>query len=88
MPKECAIEMFCDYLGAGRAYQGKNFTYNGEYQWWLKKRENPIAMHPAILRFIDISMQMCVTMEKMEASRIKNFKWLEDIYDEVVEDFK
>lgn len=88
MPKECAIEMFCDYLGAGRAYQGKNFTYNGEYQWWLKKRENPIAMHPAILRFIDVSMQMCVTMEKMDAGRIKNFRWLEDIYDEVVEDFK
>ena len=57
MPKECAIELVCDYLGAGRAYQGKNFTYAGEYKWWSAKSEKPIAMHPKIKEFVEYSMQ-------------------------------
>lgn len=52
MPFEDSLEMLCDYLGAGRAYMGKNFTYQAEYQWWLKKTENPLAMHPVNQRFI------------------------------------
>lgn len=59
MPKECAIELVCDYLGAGRAYQGKNFTYAGEYKWWVAKRKKPIAMHPKIKEFVEYVMQSC-----------------------------
>ena len=59
MPFKCALEMFCDYLGAGRAYYGKDFTYNKEYEWWLKKIENPILMHPSIKSFITFSLMDC-----------------------------
>lgn len=40
MPKNDFIEMICDFLAAGRAYKGENFTYQGEYEWWKKEREN------------------------------------------------
>lgn len=38
MPFKYALEMICDYLGAGRAYAGKGFTMESEYNWWLKKK--------------------------------------------------
>jgi len=37
MPYNYLIEMVCDYIGAGRAYLGKKFTFQGEYEWWLNK---------------------------------------------------
>ena len=52
MPYKDAVEMLCDYLGAGRAYMGKNFSYEAEYQWWLKKCTNPLAMNPHTKMFI------------------------------------
>ena len=52
MPYEDAVEMLCDYLGAGRAYMGKNFTYNKELIWFDKKCEKPLAMHPQTKAFI------------------------------------
>lgn len=54
MPYKYAVEMLCDYLGAGRAYMGKNFTCAAESEWWDKKRSKPIAMHPMVLSFLDI----------------------------------
>ena len=56
MPYKDAVEMLCDFLGAGRAYMGKNFTYQSEYAWWKKKISNPIAMHPQTKTFIDICL--------------------------------
>lgn len=53
MPYEYALEMLCDYLGAGRAYMKENFSYENEYQWWQKKKKNPLAMHPANKDFIE-----------------------------------
>lgn len=52
VPYQDAVEMLCDYLGAGRAYMGKDFTYQKEYEWWLKKCEKPLAMHPKTMDFI------------------------------------
>lgn len=65
MPFECALEMFCDYLGAGRAYQGDKFTYEGELNWWLNKIKNPIAMHPAIRCFITDMLVYCKINNKL-----------------------
>ena len=52
MPYKDAVEMLCDYLGAGRAYMGKDFTYFKELQWFDKKCEKPLAMHPKTKVFI------------------------------------
>lgn len=54
MPFKYAVELLCDYLGAARAYMGKDFTYEKECDWWLNKRKKPLAMHPAIKCFLDL----------------------------------
>lgn len=54
MPYEYAAEMICDYLGAGHAYMGENFSYEKEEEWWQNKISNPIAMHPVNKRFITL----------------------------------
>lgn len=53
MPYKDAVEMLCDYLGAGRAYMGKDFSYQKEWEWWLKKSAKPLAMHPQTKDFIE-----------------------------------
>lgn len=53
MPYKYALEMVCDYLGAGRAYMGKSFTLDKEWQWWLGKYSKPIAMHPQTKKFVN-----------------------------------
>lgn len=52
MPWKYKVEMICDYLAAGRAYMGKSFTYQAEYNWWLKKLELPRAQHQNDKNFI------------------------------------
>lgn len=53
MPFRFALECVCDYLGAGEAYMGSNFSYQAEYDWWIAKKSAPLAMHPHTLRFVD-----------------------------------
>lgn len=57
MPFRYAIEEICDYLGAGRAYYGRNFTFQIEYEWWLKRIQKPIAMHPALQDFNTVCLE-------------------------------
>ena len=53
MPFKYVIEMIADYLGAGRAYQGKSFTLKGEYDWWENKLEEfPPKMHKDTQYFV------------------------------------
>lgn len=88
MPYKDAVEMLCDYLGAGRAYMGKDFTYKAEWQWWIRKNQNPIAMHPSSKEFISCILINLAHDEK----RIKkqyllglnlNSMWLKHIYTKV-----
>ena len=57
MPFKDATELVCDYIAAGMAYQKKDFTYQGEYEWWQNKCKNPIAMHPDTKRYVDIMLR-------------------------------
>lgn len=59
MPQKYAFEMFCDYIGAARTYQGKDFSFKNELEWWNKKKSNGIAMHPQTKEFIDEMMHAC-----------------------------
>ena len=54
LPYECAVEMLCDYLGAGKAYMGNKFTYKGEFEWYLGKLALNIRMHDQTKKFIYI----------------------------------
>lgn len=82
MPFECALEMFCDYLGAGRAYSENNFTYRGEYEWWLKKKKNPLAMHPAIQYFITDMLSYCSCHDKLPSRKtaLAKYNFAKELY--------
>lgn len=60
MPYKYALEQICDFLGAGQAYLGKDFSYKLEYQWWEDKKSKPLAMHPQTILFTDLILsQIC-----------------------------
>lgn len=52
MPEKYVAEMFCDFLGAGRAYWGDKFTPQDELAWWNKKKVT-MAAHPQTKEFIN-----------------------------------
>lgn len=71
MPLTYKKEMICDYIGAGRAYHGKAFTVEKEYEWWQNKKAKPVAMHKNDLAFLDEFFEMY--MHHGEAAA---FEWL------------
>ena len=77
MPFKDACELICDYLGAGQAYMGKDFSFQKEYQWWLNKKSKGIAMHPQTLRFVDYVLFYLKTYND---TRILKKKHLKRIY--------
>ena len=64
MPYKYAVELICDWIGAGRVYQGKNFTYTGEYEYVQDKLETA-KMHQDTKYFIDFIFKKMMYMEKM-----------------------
>lgn len=52
MPYKYALEMFCDFMGAGQAYWGKDFTLEAEIMWWKNKRQVAV-MHEDTKALID-----------------------------------
>ena len=83
MPKKYAKELIADYLGAGKAYMGKHFTYIKELNWWKNKQMNPLMMHPVIKAFITtVLSELCTITEKDVFSRI------DDIYDYWVKEYE
>lgn len=59
MPFKYVVELLADYLAAGRTYNGKKFTLQGEYEWWRRKvKYGTPKMHPATEEFVDIVLNM------------------------------
>lgn len=89
MPYEYAVELLCDYLGAGRTYMGKKFTYKREYQWWRNKIENPVAMHPAIMSFIDYMLFLLSTCKDDKETKIfLNKYYCYSVYKMMLNDYR
>lgn len=70
MPMKYKKEMICDYMGAGRAYYGKAFTIEKEYEWWQNKKSKPIAMHKNDLAFLDKFFETCKNIGEKEAFQL------------------
>lgn len=77
MPFEDALEQFCDFIGAGKAYMKENFTYKKEYEWWLIKREKSI-MHPVVWHFMNRLLYLCANDKDIESKL--SFKYCYQIY--------
>lgn len=63
MPYKYVVELICDYLGAARAYLGDQFTYTGEYKWWLEKVK-VAKIHPKTAKFITVVFDTLAQMEQ------------------------
>ena len=46
MPYERIIEMFCDFVGAGKVYDKGDWTVETPLNYWNKNCEGQRAMHP------------------------------------------
>lgn len=69
MPFKYALELVCDYIGAGQAYQGKNFTFKGEYAWWQNKMAGGIAMDPKTKKFVTVMLKKMADTESDDCLR-------------------
>ena len=90
MPFKDTLELICDYLGAGRAYMGKKFSYTAEYKWWLNKDPLSLRMHPVTRWFITTTLADFMEMEQAGMNPLANFEyyWLKRRYDELVSRYK
>lgn len=85
MPYKYFVEMLCDYLGAGRAYMGRNFSYAKEREWWQGKRKT-IAMHPKQIEMLDAIFDRLADKEAqgydpMEETSLGMQWFVEEIYE-------
>ena len=71
IPYKYTVEMLCDFLGAGRAYNGKKFTPEKELNWWKNKKSHGILMNEHIIKFMDIMMEDFVNQGSFEFTRDK-----------------
>ena len=54
MPYKYFVEQICDYVGAARAYMGKDFSYVKELEWWNARKGRKLAMNQHIVDMMDI----------------------------------
>lgn len=73
MPFKYVIELICDYLAAGKTYNGKNFSFKDELDWW-KNRQRNILMHEDTKYFITYVLELLCSASNL------NIKELEGIY--------
>jgi hypothetical protein len=77
IPYKYAVEMLCDWLGAGNAYQKKQWSYASEYKWWTEKRD-VVKMHPVIKHFLDLTLALmsihntCIFLSKKNTKDFYN----------------
>lgn len=67
MPYRYAVEMLCDFLGAGHAYYGESFTFKKEYEWWVKTKRPVAKMAKYTKLYIDTCLR---TLAELEAKQL------------------
>ena len=60
----------------GKAYNGDNFTFKDEYEWWKKQLDNNIMIHPHTAYFVTS------VLRKSAANEHFNVKSLRTYYDD------
>lgn len=63
MPWRYATEMVCDYVGAGRAYNGNGFTLEQELRWWTDYKMPICKMHPDTKEYVTELLKVMINKE-------------------------
>ena len=53
IPYKYAVEMVCDYIGAGKAYNKEKWTKHTPLNYWVKVKRPVAKIHPATVLFMD-----------------------------------
>lgn len=78
MPYKYAVEWICDSIGASRAYNGKDFSYDKLYKWWIAKNKTPFLIHEHTQEFIsEVFYRLCFLEREKELNKHK----LKTLYD-------
>ena len=64
MPYVYATEMICDYLAAGKAYNGRTFTIRNEFDWWINSKRDNCKMHEYTKDYVTIMLDIMGNMER------------------------
>lgn len=78
MPYKYLVEMIADYLGAARAYHGKNFTLTDELNWWKSKLNGGVCINEHTRNFVTYAF--CEFVDTGKVYRI-NTHFLKDCYE-------
>lgn len=81
MPYEYALEMVCDWLGAGQAYEKENWSFESQFRWWKNKKKVAI-IHPVVKYFVDYILYQLYKDNSYDC--IKNHKELKMKYNTLV----
>ena len=71
MPYKYAVEMLCDFLAAGRAFNGLAFTYEEELKWWENQLCKNICIHPQTAKFITLALRRIANGEELSESLVR-----------------
>ena len=82
MPYKDTVEMLCDYFAAGKTYNGKDFSYQQEYEWWLKEREKITVMHIVPKTFLGLTFAKIA-----ENNKLLSKKEIKLIYNKIKDGF-
>lgn len=85
MPYEYAVEMMCDFIGAGKAYEKSSWNFQRPYKWFQEQVDQRRKIHPVVVSFIDrVLLEMAYDLS-YDALHKKNTK---RIYEEEIEKWK
>lgn len=80
MPWKDVLEMTADWLGAGKAYQGKDFKLTGEYQY-VREKLRTAKIHPDTAKFLRNLFKAFA----LEPNRLQHFKRFSKEYQKTYE---
>ena len=84
MPYKYVIEMFCDFVGAGKAYNPGKWDVHKPYEYWKTRCEGKRLMHPAsqwLLLQLLTNMDGSVSEKAFYIWYKKNKKYLKKLYE-------
>lgn len=75
MPFECAVEMICDHLGAGKAYHGKNFSFIDEFKWYNNLLEKNIKLPHPHIKLFEYEVLLRLALIDAESSKMGSYRF-------------
>lgn len=84
MPWKYAMEMVCDYIGAGKVYSGSSYTNKSPLEYWNVKKLGS-KIHPVMVKFFDaVFTSIANNGEKYALNKYRTRK----MYDAIIGGYK